>query len=77
MLEIVTLIGQAIIVAAWATQLTLILQKKREISRNFVALYTVGIVIFTIGHAEQGLNFMAILNIVTAILSVLIYLRLK
>jgi hypothetical protein len=77
MLEIISLIGLAIIAAAWAIQLTLILQKKREINRNFVGLYTIGVVVLTIGGSDRGLTFMAILNIMTAIFSVIAYLKLK
>ena len=77
MLEIVSLVGMAIILAAWAMTFTKVLQKNRELDRNFVGLYTLGLVILTIGGANRGLDFMAILNILTVVISLLLYLKLK
>lgn len=77
MLEIVSLVGMAIILASWAMTFTKVLQKNRELDRNFVGLYTLGLVILTIGGANRGLDFMAILNILTVIISLLLYLRLR
>ncbi len=77
MLEIVSLIGLSLIVAAWTMQLMFVLRKQKEINRNFVALYTIGVVVLTIGGSNRGLDFMAILNIASAIVAVLVYLKLK
>lgn len=70
-------IGLALIVFAWVVQLMHVLNKNRQIHIHFLAAYITGVVVLIASHREQGLNFSAILNIVSAVFATLIYLKIR
>lgn len=74
---ILTTIGLGFIVSAWALQLTHIYQGNRDLHKFFLQIYIVGVVILAIGGRANGLDINAILNISSAILVTLIYLKLR
>jgi hypothetical protein len=74
---ILTTIGLSFIVASWALQLTHIYQGNKDFHKYFLQGYIEGAVITTIGGRANGLDINAILNICSAVLATLIFIKLR
>lgn len=70
-------IGLGIIVSSWVIQLLHLYKGQKEIHPHFIGIYIVGTVVLIIGGRDRGLDFAAILNIASAILATLIFLKIR
>jgi hypothetical protein len=74
---ILTTVALAFIVAAWAVQLTHVYQGHKDFHKFFLQIYIIGVALLTIAGRGNGLDINAILNISSAILATLIFIKLK
>jgi uncharacterized membrane protein YfcA len=73
------LIGLIIIVLAWVMQLSVLIKdkKSRKISKSFILLYALGALILVYDGFMGGAIGLAIVNLLTVVLAVIILLIIK
>lgn len=72
-----TTIGLTLIVIGWIVQFSSVLQSGREISRFFVILYTLGVLLLVIDGYMNKQTTMASLNLISLLLAGFIVFKLK
>jgi len=70
-----SLIGLGIIVVAWLVQFFLINKKSKKINPYFVGLYALGVAVLVYDGFSSGLKNLAIANLVSLVVSVLVLVR--
>jgi uncharacterized membrane protein (DUF373 family) len=70
-----SLIGLGIIVVAWLVQFFLISKKSKKINPYFVGLYALGVAVLVYDGFSSGLKNLAIANLVSLVVSVLVLVR--
>lgn len=62
-------IGLILIVLAWIEQLTKSLKKEKKLSKLFIILYLIGVILLVIDGLVNKMYLTSILNLITAILA--------
>ena len=77
MLEIIKLLGLAIIASGWIITLLNLQKGERKIHKNFLLCYIAGSILLIISNRLNGLDFAAILNILIVLIAAFLFIKLE
>lgn len=73
----VALIGLVFIAVAWLVQSLAISKKKKELRKEFIWLYAIGVILLVADGFMNGLKELAIMNLVVFVLALITVVKLK
>lgn len=67
-------LGMFLIISGWVIQF---MSKGKEIRKSFVLVYALGVLILVIDYFRNDLNFLSILNLVSFLSALAVFLKIK